>query len=141
MTDVLLDALCFAAYPDAREALARARRAGARVVVVSNWDVSLVQALERTGLAPLLDGVVTSAAVGVGKPLPAIFAAALDLAGAGPTQCLHVGDSLAEDVAGALAIGIPAVWLRRAESGVDGEVPDGVRVIAALDELDLSSEP
>ena len=35
---------------------------GARLVVVSNWDQSLGEVLARVGLAPLLDGVVTSAA-------------------------------------------------------------------------------
>ena len=38
------------------------------MVVVSNWDVSLVEVLERLGLGPLLDEVVTSAAIGARKP-------------------------------------------------------------------------
>ena len=65
ITEALLGALRFEAYADARPALYGARRAGARIVVVSNWDVSLPEVLERVGLAPLVDGVVTSAAVGL----------------------------------------------------------------------------
>jgi putative hydrolase of the HAD superfamily len=132
VTAALLDSLRFAAQPDAAGLLVRVREAGGRVVVVSNWDVSLDDVLDRVGLAPLLDGVVTSAAAGARKPDPEIFARALAVAGAGPERCLHVGDSLAEDVVGARAAGIEAVLLDR--SG--GKAPPGVRVIPSLDALD-----
>lgn len=132
ITAALIDALRFGAFADAPGALAHARRAGLRVIVVSNWDVSLAGVLERVGLAPLIDGVITSAAVGARKPDPVIFTQALALAGARPSECLHVGDSLAEDVAGARAAGIRAVLLDR---GGDGEAPAGVRRIAGLGEL------
>ena len=130
-TGVLLSALHFTAFPDALALLHRARSAGARVIVVSNWDVSLDEVLGRTGLAGLLDGVVVSAVAGAAKPSPAIFNDALALAGAAAEDCLHVGDSLAEDVAGARAAGIEAVLLDRDGAGQT----DGVRVIATLDEL------
>ena len=141
LTDALLSALRFDAYPDARPALMAARRAGARVVVVSNWDVSLADVLERVGLAPLVDAVVTSAAVGAAKPAPAIFAHALGLAGVAAERALHVGDSLDEDVRGATACGIPAVLLRRAgHAGHAGHAetpaPAGVATIGGLAELD-----
>jgi len=131
-TEVLLSALHFTAFPDAVRLLERARDAGTRAIVVSNWDVSLPEVLQRAGLAPLLDGVVVSAVVGAAKPSPAIFARALELAGAAAEDCLHVGDSLADDVAGARAAGIDAVLLDRSgETVADG----GVRVITSLDGL------
>lgn len=131
---VLLTALHFTAFADARPLLARARGAGARVIVVSNWDVSLIEVLAHTGLEPLIDGVVVSAVIGAAKPSPEIFGRALELAGAAPQDCVHVGDSLAEDVSGARAAGIEAVLLDR-----DGLAPaaDGARVIVSLDELSL----
>jgi HAD superfamily hydrolase (TIGR01549 family) len=135
LTQVLLSALRFDAYPDARAALVRARQAGARVVVVSNWDVSLADVLERVGLAPLVDAVVTSAAVGAAKPAPAIFAHALGLAGVPAQRALHVGDSLDEDVRGAASCGIPAVLLRR-DGSTGAPAPDGVTTITGLAELD-----
>lgn len=134
VTEALLGALRFEAYADARPALMRARAAGARVVVVSNWDVSLVEVLERLGLAPLLDGVVTSAAVGAAKPAPEIFRHALALAGVEPGDAIHVGDSVEEDVRGAAACGIRPLLLRRdgAATAADaGAVP----TIAGLAEL------
>jgi putative hydrolase of the HAD superfamily len=129
-TEALLDALRFTAYDDARPALMAARRHGARVIVVSNWDVGLGEVLERLGLAPLVDAVVTSAAVGAAKPEPAIFAHALALAGTDAGHARHVGDSLSEDVAGARAAGIRPLLLRR-----DGSQEPGVRTIASLAEL------
>lgn len=134
MTRVLLATLHFTAFPDACRLLERARAAGARVIVVSNWDVSLTEVLERAGLARSLDGVVVSAVVGAAKPSPLIFGAALELAGTGAADCVHVGDSLEEDVIGARAAGIDAVLLDRARRST---APGWVPVIASLDELSL----
>src|SRR5690349_2264453 len=50
--DTLLAALRFHAYPDARPALEELRARGLRIVVVSNWDASLHERLDETGLAP-----------------------------------------------------------------------------------------
>lgn len=131
MTELLLGALRFVAYPDAPPALRAARERGERIVVVSNWDASLPAALQAAGLAPLVDAVVTSGGLGAAKPDPAIFAHALGLACAAPEEALHVGDSLGEDVAGARRAGIAAVWCNR-----DGAViPDGVRAVATLEQL------
>lgn len=135
LTEALLSALRFDAYPDARPALVRARQRGARVVVVSNWDVSLADVLERVGLAPLVDGVVTSAAVGAAKPAPAIFAHALGVAGVAAERALHVGDSLDEDVRGALACGIRAVLVCRGD-GVATQGAGEIRTIGGLGQLD-----
>jgi FMN phosphatase YigB (HAD superfamily) len=50
--DALLDSLQFVAYDDARDALVAVRAQGVRVVAVTNWDVSVLEVLEQTGLAP-----------------------------------------------------------------------------------------
>jgi len=113
LTAALLASLRFSAYADARPALEAARDRGERVIVVSNWDASLADVLARVGLEPLLDGVVTSADAGVRKPQRQIFERALELAGVPAERAVHVGDSLEEDVAGARAAGIAAVWVNR----------------------------
>jgi putative hydrolase of the HAD superfamily len=133
----LLASLQFAPFPEVVPTLERWRADGLRLVVASNWDISLHEVLERTGLRELLDGVATSAEVGSAKPAPGVFEAALELAGVPAAEAIHVGDSLEEDIAGALAAGIDAVWVRR-ERHRDREVPAGVVAIATLDELDLS---
>jgi putative hydrolase of the HAD superfamily len=132
LTTALLDALAFSAYPDSVPTLRTLRAAGHALVVVSNWDVSLHERLEETGLAELLDGAVASAELGAAKPDGAIFARALALAGADADDAWHVGDDPAADVEGALAAGIRPVLIVR-----DGERPEvaGVPVIGGLDEL------
>jgi putative hydrolase of the HAD superfamily len=131
----LLDSLQFAPYPDVVAALQRWRSAGARLVVASNWDISLHAVLERTGLRGLLDAVVTSAELGAAKPAGELFAAALALAGAQAWQSAHIGDSLFEDVEGARAAGIEAVWLRRSDHAGAPAAPPQVRVISSLAEF------
>lgn len=128
----LLGALRFRAYDDAEPAIRAARERGIRVVVASNWDVGLGEVLARIGLAPLLDGVVTSALVGARKPAAAVFEAALRTAGAGPADALHVGDSLVEDVAGARAAGLSAALIVRGSKLV---APADVSTVASLSEL------
>jgi putative hydrolase of the HAD superfamily len=128
---ILLDALRFSTFSDAREAIEAVRRLPARALVVSNWDVSLEEVLARLHLAPLLDVVVTSARAGARKPSEAIFVRALELAGVAPERTVHVGDSVEEDVAGARRAGIEPILLAR--DGRKG--PPGVRTISGLGEL------
>jgi len=128
----LLAALRFRPYPEAPAVLRALRAAGARLVVVSNWDVSLHDVLAATGLRPLLDAVVTSAELGAAKPEAAIFEAGLHAAGDVPASAaLHVGDDEEADWAGARAAGVAAVLLRRD----GGPAPAGVRTIRSLSEL------
>jgi putative hydrolase of the HAD superfamily len=132
LRDALLAAIRFEPFPDTVPALRALRGAGVKLVAASNWDVSLHEQLERTGLSELLDGALSSAEVGAPKPDPEIFTRALALAGARPEEALHVGDDVDADVRGALAAGIEPVLIDR-----DGalEAPPGVLRIATLAEL------
>jgi putative hydrolase of the HAD superfamily len=128
----LLASLRFRPYPEVPQALGALRVAGLRLVVVSNWDVSLHEALARSGLAPLLDGAVSSAEAGAAKPAPAIFERALVLAGdVAPAGAVHVGDDAALDVAGARAAGIAPLLVVR--DGAPG--PAGVTTLRDLQAL------
>src|SRR4051812_15967929 len=132
LTGALLAAIRFEPFPDAVPALRELRALGVKLVAASNWDISLHEQLERTGLTALLDGALSSAEVGAPKPDPEMFARALALAGARPEEALHVGDDLEADVGGALAAGLEPVLIDR-----DGslQAPPGVRRIASLAEL------
>lgn len=131
LTDALLDALRFRPYPEVPGALRALRTAGLRLVVVSNWDVSLHDQLDATGLTGLVDGAVSSAEAGAGKPRPAIYARALAVARAGPADAVMVGDGLPTDVAGALAAGLRAVLVDRS-GRPSPRVPAGVAVLPSL---------
>jgi putative hydrolase of the HAD superfamily len=132
LTEVLLASISFRAFADAPAALASLRARGLRLVVASNWDVSLPDVLGRVGLLDHLDGVITSAQVGARKPDTAVFEAALQLAGVEPGEAVHVGDRLQEDVAGARAAGIEPVLVAR--SGAV-PAPSTLRCITSLAEL------
>ena len=131
--EAMLAALRFRAFPDAVPLLEELRSRGLRVVAASNWDVSLPDGLEHTGLAPYLDGAVSSAVVGAAKPDPAVFLEALRVAGCDPGHALHVGDSPDGDVRGALGAGLSVALLDR--YGIHPPQPAGVPVISTLAEV------
>jgi putative hydrolase of the HAD superfamily len=82
--------------------------------------------LARMGLAERLDVAVFSSEIGLRKPHPAIFEAALERLGVDPDDALFVGDRRVEDVQGAKALGmttVQALWFR-ADDGERGEDPD-----------------
>jgi putative hydrolase of the HAD superfamily len=130
--EALLAAIEFTPYDDVVPALARLRASGTQLAVVSNWDASLHEVLDRTGLREHVDVVVSSVEVGFAKPHPGPFQAALAHLGMAPRDALHVGDSAAEDVAGAVAAGVTPVLLDR-NGGTSP--PDGVRLIRSLQDL------
>lgn len=92
---------------------ALARLAGRyRIVALSNGNADVRRV---PGLAPLFHGAVSAQTLGVGKPHAAAFLAACRVAACTPQQVLHVGDDGALDVDGALAAGLQAAWVQRAE--------------------------
>jgi putative hydrolase of the HAD superfamily len=128
--EAMLDSLQFRVFDDVAPALRELRERGVRLAVVSNWDCSLPEWLDRADLTPLFDAVVSSAALGSAKPWPAPFEAALHLLGVDPGQAVHVGDSIENDVEGARAAGVRAVLIART-----GHAPAGVETIRSLAEL------
>ena len=113
------------------ESLARLRAAGLRLGVVSNSDGRADEALRAAGLRQYFDVVVDSSLVGLEKPDPRIFHAALDQLGAAASETLYVGDVYEIDVAGARAAGMEAVLLAR-----NGPPPDrSCRTTGSIEDL------
>ena len=129
--DALLAAIVFTPFEEVPATLRRLREGGARLVVASNWDVSLHEVLERTRLRELVDGAVSSAEAGSAKPAPEVFERALAIAGVAAGEAMHVGDDLDADVGGARALGIEPVLVFRE----GGAAPPGVRTVRSLAEL------
>ena len=136
LTPTVVDAFRFTPFPEVPAVLAALRARGHALAVVSNWDVSLHDVLEQTGLRPSFDAVVVSAELGVAKPDPEPFRRALAALGAGAGDALHAGDRLDEDVAGARAAGVTPVLVDR----TGGAPADGVAVVSSLEGL-LTLEP
>ncbi len=99
-------------YPDVLPCLARSKQEGYTSIIVSNHVPELQELADQLGLSPYLSQVFSSAQVGYEKPNPHIFQTALAAAGEG-SPAVMVGDQYAADVQGALACGIPAIWIRR----------------------------
>jgi putative hydrolase of the HAD superfamily len=98
----------------------------------------LLRDLEEQELAGRLDAVVFSSEVGVRKPRPEIFHAALERLGVTPDRALFVGDRLNADVRGARDVGmrtVQAMWFR-AEEEEDGIEPD-FRAFTQVDVLNI----
>jgi putative hydrolase of the HAD superfamily len=104
------------AVAGARAALERLARSGLRLGLVCDTGLTpgrvVRRHLERTGLLEHLDGCAFSDEVGVPKPDPKPFVAALAMLGADPSAALHVGDLRRTDVAGARGVGMASVRLR-----------------------------
>jgi putative hydrolase of the HAD superfamily len=101
----------FRLYPDVLPALAALRRAGAGVGLVSNTHRDLPRFLAPLGVRA--DFALASGTHGRLKPCPTIFAAALAAGRCDAASTVMVGDSLRDDVEGALACGIRGVLLDR----------------------------
>jgi HAD superfamily hydrolase (TIGR01662 family) len=87
------------------------RDSGVRVAVVSNSDGSVRGSLGKAGLLDLFEFVVDSHDVGVAKPDPRIFQAALERMDVEPSNAWYVGDSVFHDVNGARAAGLAGALL------------------------------
>jgi putative hydrolase of the HAD superfamily len=121
-------------FPDTLPALDRLAQAGVQAVIVSNHIWRLPEVVRGLGLAAKVEGVLTSARVGYRKPHPGMFHAALRLTGTAPGETLMVGDSVRDDVEGALGVGMRAALLDR--DGRHRRV-EGATVVRSLLEIPL----
>jgi len=93
--------------------LGRLRRSGWTVAIVTNGPPSQRTKVERCGLLPVVDVVVVSEELGVSKPDRRIFEAAARLAGCEIEEGWLIGDQAEADIAAAVEMRIPGIWLRR----------------------------
>jgi HAD superfamily hydrolase (TIGR01549 family) len=122
------------------EVVERLRRAGVKLGIISDTGFSpgrvLRGFLSRAGLLHRFEpaALTFSDEVGVPKPNPRIFRAALEALAVEPSQAVHVGDLRATDVAGARAVGMRSVRFTGCyKDGSDG--PEANAVISRLTDL------
>lgn len=86
---------------------------GVKLGIITNGFKQLQKVrLQKTGLIDYFDSVITSEEVGVAKPNPAIFQAAMEhLAVTDKSKVLMVGDTLESDILGGNRFGIDTCWL------------------------------
>jgi putative hydrolase of the HAD superfamily len=98
-------------FDDTISTLSTLRERGWRHLIVSNHVPELGAIVEDLGLAPFFEAFINSAKTGYEKPHPEAFAIARRAAG-DPSTLWMVGDNPIADVAGAEAVGIPAILVR-----------------------------
>ena len=118
----------FDIYDDARPVLDDLRAAGLRIGLVSNSARDVREFAFHHGLD--VDAGISSFHHGRTKPHASIFRAVLELLGAEPAEAVMVGDTIGDDIEGALAIGMRAILLDR-----DGLHPEFEPRIKTLHEL------
>ncbi|MCU0797755.1 MAG: HAD-IA family hydrolase [Akkermansiaceae bacterium] len=111
--DHYADPAAWTLFPEVPEFLDRARQAGLKLAVVSNFDRRLHPILEGLGLTGHFDLVVSSADARARKPDPAIFHHTLRALDLSADQVLHIGDDARLDHAAALACGLQAFHVDR----------------------------
>ena len=94
--------------------------------LLSNIDRDMKPICRELGLEPYINFIVTSGDVGVDKPKPPIFLAALERAGVSASEAVHVGDQYKLDIVGARGVGITPILIDRYD--LYSEVSDCPRI-------------
>jgi putative hydrolase of the HAD superfamily len=128
----------FELYDDVAPALRTLSGAGLRIGLISNSHRCLASFQSHFELEGLIACAVSSSEHGLMKPHPSIFRAALDLANVSAGESLMVGDSVRQDIDGALAAGMRAILLHRG-AGPHPLAPEiaerGIPIIRSLIEM------
>ena len=91
------------------------RRRGVPVAILSNSEGKLVELVAKLGWTGDFPVIADSGVLGFEKPGRAIFEWTADRLGVAIDRLVHVGDSWAADVEGALGVGARAVWFPAAD--------------------------
>jgi putative hydrolase of the HAD superfamily len=122
----------FDLYDDALPVLALVRDRGLKIGLLSNSSRDLAEFVAHHRLHA--DAVLTSHAHGKTKPHESIFRAMLDLLAVEPGEAAMVGDTVEDDIEGAIAVGMRALLLDREGRypGLAGRLDDLRELPAAL---------
>ena len=102
-----------------------------QLATISNGNADV----RRLGLEKYFKIIVSADEVGLSKPDPAPFLAALERAGVEPHQALHIGDHPIDDIQGARDAGLHTLWFNRlgVEWSAAAERPHGeVRCLSEI---------
>ncbi len=122
----LVPGMEFVLYDDVLPAMKMLEEQDLVMGLLTNLDRDMKPLCSRLGLDPYLSFIVTSGEVGVDKPHPSIFQAALRQAGVDASVALHVGDQYQSDVIGAKGAGIRPILIDRRD--VFSEISDCPRI-------------
>jgi 2-haloacid dehalogenase len=125
--------LHLAAFPDAHAALA-SLAPRPRWILSNGTRAMLDPLVESTGLAPVLDGVISVDETGIYKPAPRVYALAVERLGVAPRSIAFVSAN-AWDAAAAQAVGFTALWINRAGTPIERHAAPPAFVVGSLSEV------
>ena len=125
----------FELYEEVPEVLRELAAAGVRIGLISNSHRCLASFQSHFDLQDLISATVSSSEHGFMKPHASIFSAALQIVNVAAADAVMVGDSMRQDVEGALRAGMRAVLLQRGDTPTTSAAELGVPVIRSLREL------
>ena len=120
-------------YQDVIPCLKNLKNRNLKIGLISNADKDMSELFNKTGLDAYLETVVISQDVGVTKPNPIIFQAALEKSGLAAKEVLYIGDQYQVDYIGAMNVGLNPILLDRRNCYID---LSDCRRITGLDELE-----
>jgi putative hydrolase of the HAD superfamily len=107
------------------------------LIAVTNGNANL----ETIGIRHLFHDVVTAVDVGAAKPARPIFEEAVNRAGVGVEETLHVGDHPEIDIGGAQEAGLRTAWMNRNGDGWPDHVAPPDAIVSTVAELLTLLEP
>lgn len=110
------DKASYKLFPEVLDSFEELRQGGYRLGLISNFEGWLEEVLVEEKAGDIFDVKVISGIEGVEKPDPHIYRLAIERAAVEPGECVHVGDSIANDVEPATAVGMKVVMIDRSES-------------------------
>jgi HAD superfamily hydrolase (TIGR01509 family) len=108
-------------YPGIVEFLIEARKYFTLVVITNGPEFSQRPKVETVRLADYVDHIIIGGQEPEQKPATSIFQKALRLADCEAHEAIHIGDSLAADIAGAHNSGITSIWIQH-QQPLDAEL-------------------
>ncbi len=109
----LYEGVTFVLFDDVLSTLKTLKQQNFILGLLTNLAKDVNSTCRNLGLEPYLDFIVSSGEVGVDKPDPHFFLAALEQAGVSAAEAVHVGDQYKLDVVGARGVGITPILIDR----------------------------
>lgn len=133
--------------PAALSTLARLKQRGYPLGLISDCSSEVPRLWPMTPFAPLIDVPIFSCAVGLKKPQPEIYLAAVQHLGVVPEQCLYIGDGGSQELTGAERVGMHPILLRSPQEeafdphGMDADGWQGPTIGSLQDVLTILGPP
>lgn len=126
-----------APFPEVPSGLAKLKRGGARLAILSNADPDMLDDLvKHAGFSSIFERVLSVRGTGTYKPVPAVYSLATDAFDCEPGAITFVSSNC-WDCAGAKAFGFLTVWINRTSGPAeyDAFAPD--RIVTTLSAAEL----